>query len=398
MPHPPVPRANSMPSRLRMPVHDHQGILQGRFDGMFRMNDATDPNRQSPLERPEVVLSCADLDAAIAFYTGVAGFRLDMIMPADSPDTAVVSRGNLVLRLETQADPSAEAPRTRIRVPANGESGSLNGPDGSVIEFAGRPSTELLVPESAEWIISRAEDGTAWVRGRADMEYRDLIPGRRQQSMIASHIRVTRAGPVADYVHYHHAAFQMIFCRRGWARLVYENQGPPFVMNAGDCVLQPPAIRHQVLEASAGFEVIELCSPARHETWRDHSLSLPMSRTDPTIEYCGQRFVHHVALGADWQEATHGKARIRYTGISGATHGLASVRTLRIEHSLTASSGRFLFLFVLDGSCDLHVAGAGNARLQVDDASLLPSHVEYELTTEGPCELLEVSLPANPHP
>jgi quercetin dioxygenase-like cupin family protein len=48
-------------------------------------------------------------------------------------------------------------------------------------------------------------------------------------------------------------------------------QGAPFVMRAGDCVLQPPGIKHRVLESSAGLEVIEVACPAEHETTREVS-------------------------------------------------------------------------------------------------------------------------------
>ena len=353
--------------------------------------------RTNPDDRIEVALPCSDLNAAIAFYTGTAGFQLDMIMPADAPTVAVISRDNLTLRLETISSPELERPLPRIRLNTDSEGLALNGPDGVILEYISAPANEAQIPESSEWIISRADDGTAWVQGRAGMLYRDLIPGRRQQSMIASHIRIVEAGPVADYVHFHRIGFQMIYCRRGWARLVYEDQGPPFIMNAGDCVLQPPTIRHQVLEASDGFEVIELGSPAQHETWRDHELDLPTTRLNPRKEYGGQRFVHHIAADAHWLPLAKGEASIRYTGISTATKGMASVRVLRIDRSLSAKGARFLFLFVLSGSCDLHIDGIGSARLQVDDASLLPSFVDYEVVVEEPCELLEVSLPANPH-
>src|SRR3546814_7577110 len=104
------------------------------------------------------------------------------------------------------------------------------------------------------------------------MHYRDLIPGRLGGRFIASHIRIPDGGEVADYVHYHRVRFQMIFCKTGWVRVVYEDQGPPFVLHAGDCVLQPPQIRHRVLEASAGLEVVELGCPAVHETCADHGL------------------------------------------------------------------------------------------------------------------------------
>ena len=107
------------------------------------------------------------------------------------------------------------------------------------------------------------------------MLYRDLIPGRLGGRYIASHITIPEGGPVADWVHYHRVAFQMIYVRRGWVRVVYEDQGEPFVMHAGDLVLQPPEIRHRVLESSPGLEVIEIGCPALHETLADHELELP---------------------------------------------------------------------------------------------------------------------------
>src|SRR6185436_13024852 len=109
-----------------------------------------------------------------------------------------------------------------------------------------------------------------WTRGRAGMRYRDLIPGRQGGRFIASHIAIPEGGPVADYVHHHFVRVQLIYCHRGWVRVVYEDQGAPFMLEAGDCVLQPPGIRHRVLESSVGLEVIEIGSPAVHETFADH--------------------------------------------------------------------------------------------------------------------------------
>src|SRR5262245_50397922 len=107
-----------------------------------------------------------------------------------------------------------------------------------------------------EFVISRLNaTNDAWYVGRAGMEYRDLIPGRLGGRFIASHIRIPGGGETPDYVHYHKALFQMIYCKAGWVRVVYEDQGPPFALEAGDCVLQPPEIRHRVLESSPGLEV-----------------------------------------------------------------------------------------------------------------------------------------------
>ena len=64
------------------------------------------------------------------------------------------------------------------------------------------------------------------------MLYRDLIPGRLGGRYIASHITIERGGPVADWVHYHQIALQVIVVRRGWVRVVYEGEGEPFVVTA----------------------------------------------------------------------------------------------------------------------------------------------------------------------
>jgi hypothetical protein len=50
------------------------------------------------VQRAEVELSCPDLAAALVAF-GKLGFRVDMIMPADDPQVAVVSGHGLRLRL-----------------------------------------------------------------------------------------------------------------------------------------------------------------------------------------------------------------------------------------------------------------------------------------------------------
>ena len=130
-------------------------------------------------------------------------------------------------------------------------------------------------------MLTRLDAAASWGVGRAGMRYRDLIPNRQGGRFIASHISIPDGGPVPDYVHFHKVRFQMIFCYRGWVKVVYEDQGPPFVLQAGDCVLQPPRIRHRVLEASPGLEVVEIGCPADHETRADLVMELPTGRVEP---------------------------------------------------------------------------------------------------------------------
>jgi quercetin dioxygenase-like cupin family protein len=231
-----------------------------------------------------------------------------------------------------------------------------------------------IPPLRSEFIVTRRDDGPGEGVGRAGMIYRDLLPGRLGGRFIASHIALPQGGPVADWVHYHKIRFQMIFCRKGWARLVYEDQGPPFVMAAGDCVLQPPQIRHRVLESSAGFEVVEIGCPALHETLADHDMDLPNGRFAPDRAFGTQRFLHHIAAETPW--VPHGASGFerRDTGMAAATAGLADAYVLRpaqaLALALPAQGGELLFGFVLDGEGALE--HRGEHRVGPTDAFVIP--------------------------
>jgi len=140
---------------------------------------------------------------------------------------------------------------------------------------------------------ARIQNG--WIKGRAGMMYRELTTDRLGGNMMASHIRLTEGGPVPDYVHYHKIDFQMIRCIKGRIKVVYEDQGEPFWLETGDWVIQPPEIRHRVLECEAGSEVIEISMPAEHETWVDYEMTLPTEQCRPDRDFGGQRFVRHTA-------------------------------------------------------------------------------------------------------
>jgi mannose-6-phosphate isomerase-like protein (cupin superfamily) len=244
------------------------------------------------------------------------------------------------------------------------------------------------------------------------MQYRDLLPDRLGGRFIASHIAIPDGGPVPDYVHHHRIRFQLIFCHRGWVRVVYEDQGPPFLLQAGDCVLQPPGIRHRVLEASPGLQVVELSCPAEHVTLIDHELPLPTAELRPDRDFGGQRFAHHVAATAAWRPSWLPGFDARDTGISEATDGLAGVRVLRPTPSVPAApssasgplthGGELLFLFVLQGAVALEVAeppsGSPVTRaLHEADAVAIPALLPFALVDPtADLELLEVSLPADP--
>lgn len=360
----------------------------------------------------QIVLPCPDLAASLAFYTERLGFRVDLIFPADSPTVAVVSGHGLVLRLQEAGTDAASAGTLlhlrllcdKAALPAGSER-HLIAPDGMRIELADAGAT-LELPEAVqEFVLSRMEGADAWSAGRAGMQYRDLIPGRHGGRFVASHIRIPGGGEVPDYVHFHNVRFQMIYCRSGWVRVVYEDQGPPFVLHAGDCVLQPPGIRHRVLESSPNLEVIEIGCPAVHETFADHDLPLPTPSLLPERLFAGQRFVRHVAAVAEYHPWIAAGFAMRDTGIAAATSGLAGVRvieaTVRPDTAGIAAAsprvthaGEFLFYFILNGELSLHSDALGDHRLCPGDSCVIPAGADYALQAGPGLEMLEVTLPA----
>jgi len=273
------------------------------------------------------------------------GFRLDVIYPADDPHTAIFSKDADVVRVTTQ--PQALPPSDRL------------------------PRFE------AEFLVTRA--GASPAEGRAGMLYRDLIPSRLGGRYIASHISIPEGGPVSDWVHYHRIALQIIYVRRGWVRVVYQDGGDPFTMSEGDLVVQPPEIRHRVLESSPGLEVIEITAPAVHATYADHELRLP-SGNNPGRIFGGQRFLHHIATETLWVPANGGEAQ--ETEVEAATSGLADVRTVRPRNlealAFGGHRGELVFGFILDGSAVLDYRGMHDLRPA--DAFVIPPGHAWRLT------------------
>ena len=280
----------------------------------------------------EQVIRCSDLDAELERQRA-NGFRLDVIFPADAPAVMLLSRGG-----------------ERVKLVCGDE-----------------PATATAL--AAEFIVSRAID---WHVGRAGMLYRDLIPGRQGGGLIASHIKIPDGGPVADYVHHHAIGFQVIYCVHGSVRVVYEDQGEPFELREGACVVQPPGIRHRVLSASAGLEVLELASPAVHATHVEHALELPNGTR--TRDYDGQRFWHGAV-----------------DGVAAATGERIGIRVARQLGSRT--SQQLLFGFVLSGTITLRCKGSH--RLATGDAFVVPPATQFALTDpSGTVSVFEATIRA----
>jgi quercetin dioxygenase-like cupin family protein len=346
----------------------------------------------------EVCLSTTDLTGDIGFFTKRLGFRMEMIYPADDPAVVVFSGHGLRFRLERGTGAPGRL-RLLSDAPESIAEGArhLTAPGGTMVEIDARDPPLVLPATLHSFVVRRLADQAPWVIGRAGMQYRDLIPDRLGGSIIASHIRIPDGGPVPDMVHYHKVGFQLIFCIRGWVDVVYEDQGPPIRLTAGDCFIQPPEIRHRVLEASDGIEVIEIGVPAEHVTAIDHEMTLPTPYLRPEREWQGQRFVHNLAQGAAWQAFRIPGFIARDTTIAVNTKDVAGVQVARPDGGATAwtwHDSDILFTFVMQGGMLLEGEGRDPFALQAGDAFVIPPGMKtrYSNATED-LELLEVSLP-----
>jgi len=348
----------------------------------------------------QVLLPSKELNADIDFLINI-GFKLIHIFPDDNPEVAVMEGHGIHLRLDTNSNSSPPTIHILIDNPkkiANGQTEFI-APSGTHFQVLPKSYRVVYPKTQHKFEVRKLQDKEPWVIGRAGMLYRDLIPDRLGGSIMASHIRIPDGGPVPDMVHYHRIGFQLIFCYSGWVKLVYEDQGDPFILEAGDCVTQPPEIRHRVLEASDNLEVIEIGVPAAHMTTIDHDMELPTKEYLPGREFQGQLFCHHILNKAKWEPWRIEGFEYRDTGINEATRGVAGVHIARIVNAdaapqLQSHDTDILFTFVMHGSMELKADEQESQFLKKGDAYVIPPYLKHEIVKfSKDLELLEVSLP-----
>jgi hypothetical protein len=99
-------------------------------------------------------------------------------------------------------------------------------------------------------------------------QYRDLGIAGATNGMVRAH--VIKMVPPCDPAevskrHFHEVDFQMVYVLRGWIKGEYEGAGV-VTMRQGSCWLQPPKIKHTVLDYSDDCELLEIIMPADFAT------------------------------------------------------------------------------------------------------------------------------------
>jgi len=99
-------------------------------------------------------------------------------------------------------------------------------------------------------------------------QYRDLGIAGATGGMVRAH--VIKMIPPCDPAevskrHFHDVEFQMVYVLKGWIKGEYQGAGV-VTMREGSCWLQPPKIKHSVLDYSDDCELLEIIMPADFAT------------------------------------------------------------------------------------------------------------------------------------
>ncbi len=136
------------------------------------------------------------------------------------------------------------------------------------ISARGRVAKAKAAPNKQTFVASHLKPD-AFAEGlRRYAQYRDLGIAAATKGLARAH--VIKMIPPCDPAevskrHYHDVEFQMIYVLKGWINGEYDGEGV-VTMREGSCWLQPPKIKHTVLDYSDDCELLEIILPADFDT------------------------------------------------------------------------------------------------------------------------------------
>ncbi len=102
---------------------------------------------------------------------------------------------------------------------------------------------------------------------RSYARYRDLGIAAATNGLAVAHV-VRFVPPCTDEVrqwHTHDVEFQMVYVLQGWVKTEMEGNAPE-TMRVGSAWIQPPKMRHRIVDYSDDCEVLEIVLPADFKT------------------------------------------------------------------------------------------------------------------------------------
>jgi len=126
----------------------------------------------------------------------------------------------------------------------------------------------LSVPQPQVFTVSHLKEEDFKADGlRSYALYRDLGIAAATAGLCQAHV-IRMVPPCTDEVrkrHIHETELQLVYVLKGWMKNEFEGHGTQ-MMSEGTCWLQPPGIKHTVLDYSPDCEVLEIIVPADFKT------------------------------------------------------------------------------------------------------------------------------------
>ena len=152
--------------------------------------------------------------------------------------------------------------------PARTQKTAKPAPRGARGRTPARVARTKTAPRRQAFVVSHHEPN-AFEKGlRRYARYRDLGIAAATKGLARAH--VIKMIPPCDPAevskrHFHDVDFQMVYVLKGWIKGEYEGAGV-VTMREGSCWLQPPKIKHTVLDYSGDCELLEIIMPADFAT------------------------------------------------------------------------------------------------------------------------------------
>jgi quercetin dioxygenase-like cupin family protein len=236
---------------------------------------------------------------------------------------------------------------------------------------------------------------------REFMQYRDL--GLRAASgglMRAEHIRRTGGMDAKTGWHCHDLDFQFVFVLGGQVHFVTQD-GQTVTLCAGDCAHLPGLYRHDEIEFSPDFEVLEITAPADVTTIVGRDAALPVHTPVP-----GR--ISEFALSYERPQAYKvgdGPRRFlayRDAAATAATGRRVNINVVRNSQAGDSSTGWHYhtlscqFLYVLKGWARVEIEGQGEYTVRSGDAMTIPGRLKHDVTGfSDDFTVLELNIPAD---
>jgi mannose-6-phosphate isomerase-like protein (cupin superfamily) len=103
---------------------------------------------------------------------------------------------------------------------------------------------------------------------RTYAHYRDLGIAAASHGLAQAHV-IRLIGPCnpaeVSKLHFHDVEFQMVYVLKGWVKTYMEGQGET-LMKQGSCWIQPPRVKHMIMDYSDDVELLEVILPAEFRT------------------------------------------------------------------------------------------------------------------------------------